>query len=74
LAAAPFAGLIRRNIPIAASMTVFGSAMYSYLALVLLQRVFDEPVVGLVAFAIIMLSVAGVPFTASESRRSWSPG
>jgi adenine/guanine/hypoxanthine permease len=63
LAAAPFAGLIQRSIPHAASMTVFGTAMYSYLALILLQRVFDDPTVGLVALAIIMISVAGVPFT-----------
>jgi adenine/guanine/hypoxanthine permease len=63
LAAAPFAGIIQRKIPQAASMTVFGAAMYSYLALVLLQRVFDQPVVGLVALAIIMVSVAGIPFT-----------
>jgi hypothetical protein len=44
-------------------MTVFGSAMYSYLALALLQRVFDQPLVGLIAFAIIMMSVANLPFT-----------
>src|ERR1700733_1361018 len=64
LAAAPFAGVIRRFIPDAAAMTVFGAAMYSYLALVLLQRVFDQPLVGLVALAIIVTSVlAGVPIT-----------
>src|SRR5690348_103971 len=45
LAAAPFAGAIRRLIPQPAAMTVFGAAMYSYLALVLLQRVFDQPLV-----------------------------
>ena len=43
LAAAPFAGVIRRFIPAPAAMTVFGAAMYSYLALVLLQRIFDQP-------------------------------
>jgi AGZA family xanthine/uracil permease-like MFS transporter len=53
LAAAPFAGFFRRFIPQPASMTVFGAAMYSYLALVLLQRVFDQPLVGLIALAII---------------------
>src|SRR5215471_446624 len=63
LGAAPFAEIIQRNIPSAASMTVFGSAMYSYLALVLLQRVFDRPLVGLITLAIIMISIAGVPFT-----------
>jgi AGZA family xanthine/uracil permease-like MFS transporter len=64
LAAAPFAGRIRRLIPAPASMTVFGAAMYSYLALVLLQRVFDQPVVGLVALAIVVTSVlANVPIT-----------
>src|ERR1035438_5943193 len=35
LAAAPFARAIQRFIPAPASMTVFGAAMYSYLALVL---------------------------------------
>ncbi|MGA2711694.1 MAG: hypothetical protein ABSG41_01205 [Bryobacteraceae bacterium] len=64
LAAAPFAGSIRRFIPAPASMTVFGAAMYSYLALVLLQRVFDQPLVGLVALAIVVTSVlANVPIT-----------
>jgi len=64
LAAAPFAGAFRRYIPLPASMTVFGAAMYSYLALVLLQRVFDHPLVGLVALAIVMTGVLGnVPIT-----------
>ena len=64
LAAAPFAGSIRRFIPAPASMTVFGAAMYSYLALVLLQRVFDQPLVGLVALAIVVTTVlADVPIT-----------
>ena len=59
LAAAPFAGLFRRFIPTPASMTVFGAAMYSYLALVLLQRIFDQPFVGIVALAIIAVGVLG---------------
>ncbi|HLK51696.1 MAG TPA: hypothetical protein VKT49_26325 [Bryobacteraceae bacterium] len=64
LAAAPFAQTFRRLIPNAAAMTVFGAAMYSYLALVLLQRVFDHPLVGLVALAIVMTSVLGnIPIT-----------
>jgi AGZA family xanthine/uracil permease-like MFS transporter len=64
LAAAPFAKAIRRFIPVPAAMTVFGAAMYSYLALVLLQRVFDQPVVGLVALAIVVTTVlANVPIT-----------
>jgi AGZA family xanthine/uracil permease-like MFS transporter len=64
LAAAPFARTFHRFIPSAASMTVFGAAMYSYLALVLLQRVFDHPLVGLVALAIVMTSVLGnIPIT-----------
>lgn len=64
LAAAPFAEAFRRYIPGPAAMTVFGAAMYSYLALVLLQRVFDHPLVGLVALAIVLTSVlAGVPIT-----------
>src|SRR5690242_15865731 len=64
LAAAPFVALFRRFIPTPASMTVFGAALYSYLALVLLQRLFDQPVVGLVALAIVAASVlANVPIT-----------
>jgi AGZA family xanthine/uracil permease-like MFS transporter len=64
LAAAPFAVLFRRFIPAPAAMTVFGAAMYSYLALVLLQRVFDQPLVGLIALAIIFTSIlAGIPIT-----------
>ncbi|HEX5432005.1 MAG TPA: hypothetical protein VFW83_08570, partial [Bryobacteraceae bacterium] len=64
LAAAPFAGILRRWIPIPAAMTVFGAAMYSYLAFVLLQRVFDQPLMGLVALAIVLTSVlANVPIT-----------
>ena len=64
LVAAPFAGTFRRFIPLPASMTVFGAAMYSYLALVLLQRVFDQPLVGIVALTIVCVAVfAGVPIT-----------
>jgi AGZA family xanthine/uracil permease-like MFS transporter len=64
LAAAPFAGMVRRFIPLPASMAVFGAAMYSYLALVLLQRIFDQPLVGIVALAIVAVSVLGnVPIT-----------
>ncbi len=64
LAAAPFARAIRRFIPAPAAMTVFGAAMYSYLALVLLQRVFDQPVVGLVALAIVVTTaLANAPIT-----------
>src|ERR1700691_5514338 len=64
LAAAPFAGLFRRFIPAPAAMTVFGAAMYSYLALVLLQRVFDQPLVGIIALAIVAVGVLGrVPIT-----------
>ncbi|PWU02318.1 MAG: hypothetical protein C5B51_21020, partial [Terriglobia bacterium] len=64
LVAAPFAGVIRRYIPVPASMTVFGAAMYSYLAMVLLQRIFDQPLVGIAALAIVAVSVFGqVPIT-----------
>jgi len=64
LISAPFAGAIRRFIPVPASMTVFAAAMYSYLALVLLQRVFDQPVVGIVALMIVAATVLGnVPIT-----------
>ncbi len=64
LAAAPFAAMLRRFIPPPATMTVFGAAMYSYLALVLLQRIFDQPFVGIVALAIVAVGVLGrVPIT-----------
>jgi AGZA family xanthine/uracil permease-like MFS transporter len=64
LLVAPFAGALRRLIPRPAAMTVFGAAMYSYLALVLLQRVFDQPLVGIVALTIVAISVfANVPIT-----------
>jgi len=64
LVAAPFAGAFRRYIPVPASMTVFGAAMYSYLALIVLQRLFDQPLVGIVALAIVGITVfAGVPIT-----------
>jgi adenine/guanine/hypoxanthine permease len=64
LVAAPFARALRRLIPAPAAMTVFGAAMYSYLALVLLQRVFDQPLVGLIALAIIFSTVlANIPIT-----------
>jgi len=64
LTAVPFAGAIRRVIPVPASMAVFGAAMYSYLGLALLQRLFDQPVVGLVALVIVAVCVLGnVPIT-----------
>src|SRR3984885_9797892 len=64
LAASPFAGIFRRFIPAPAAMTVFGAAMYSYLALVLLQRLFDQPLVGLIALAIVITSIlANIPIT-----------
>ena len=64
LCSAPFANAFRRYIPLPASMTVFGAAMYSYLALVVLQRIFDQPVVGIVALAIVGITVfANVPVT-----------
>lgn len=64
LLAAPLAAAFRRFIPVPASMTVFGAAMYSYLALVLLQRVFEQPLVGIIALTIVAVSVlANVPIT-----------
>src|SRR6266436_3540704 len=64
LVAAPFAGAIRQFIPKPATMTVFGAAMYSYLALVLLQRIFDQPLVGIIALTIVAVAVlANVPIT-----------
>ena len=64
LAAAPLAGTIRKYIPQPAMMTVFGAAMYTYLAMILLQRIFDQPLVGIVALAIVAAAVlANVPIT-----------
>ena len=64
LVAAPLAGTIRKFIPKPAMMTVFGAAMYTYLAMVLLQRIFDQPLVGIVALAIVAIAVlANVPIT-----------
>jgi AGZA family xanthine/uracil permease-like MFS transporter len=64
LLAAPFAAVLRKLIPPAAALTVFGAAMYSYLAMVLLQRIFDQPMIGLIALAIVAIGVlAGVPVT-----------
>jgi adenine/guanine/hypoxanthine permease len=64
LLAAPLAGILRKLIPPAAALTVFGAAMYSYLAMVLLQRIFDQPMIGLIALAIVAVGVlAGVPVT-----------
>jgi len=64
LCAAPFANAFRRYIPLPASMTVFGAAMYSYLALVVLQRIFDQPLVGIAALALVGITVfADVPVT-----------
>jgi len=64
LCAAPFASAFRRYIPLPASMTVFGAAMYSYLALVVLQRIFDQPLVGIAALSLVGITVfANVPVT-----------
>ena len=64
LLAAPLAGVLRKLIPPAAALTVFGAAMYSYLAMVLLQRIFDQPMIGIIALAIVAIGVlAGVPVT-----------
>jgi AGZA family xanthine/uracil permease-like MFS transporter len=64
LLAAPFAGLIRRVTPKPAMMSVFSAAMYSYLLLVLMQRIFDQPLVGIVALTIVVVCVLGnVPIT-----------
>ncbi len=64
IAGVPFAGAIRRVIPVPASMAVFGAAMYSYLGLALLQRLFDQPVVGIVALSIVLVCVLGnIPIT-----------
>ncbi len=64
LVAAPFAGIIRQFIPKPATMTVFGAAMYSYLALVLLQRIFDQPLVGIISLTIVATAVlANLPIT-----------
>ena len=64
LIASPFAGAIRHLIPVPAQMTVFAAAMYAYLAMVLLQRIFDHALVGLVALIIVAVTVlSNVPIT-----------
>jgi AGZA family xanthine/uracil permease-like MFS transporter len=64
LAALPFVKSLRKLIPAPAAMTVFGAAIYSYLALVLLQRLFDNAVVGLVGMAIVAASsLSNIPIT-----------
>src|SRR5579871_3142948 len=64
LAALPFVTMLRKLIPVPAAMTVFGAAIYSYLALVLLQRLFDNAVVGLVGMAIVAASsLSNIPIT-----------
>lgn len=64
IAASPFAAAIERFVPVPALMTVFGAAMYSYLALVLLQRIFDQPLVGIVALMIVASTeLARLPIT-----------
>ncbi|MDI3317266.1 MAG: hypothetical protein QJR14_09490 [Bacillota bacterium] len=64
LVAAPFGRLLRRGIPRPAVMTVFGAGMYTYLGMVLLIRLFDQPVVGLVALALVFVGLyADLPFT-----------
>ena len=57
LIAAPFCGLFERFIPMPASMTVFGAAMYAYISLALLQRIFDNPLVGILALALVAATV-----------------
>jgi AGZA family xanthine/uracil permease-like MFS transporter len=59
LLAAPFAGLIRRFTPKTAMMGVFSAAMYSYLLLVLIQRIFDQPFLGIIALTIVVMCVLG---------------
>lgn len=64
LLVAPFADRLRRLIPVPASMTVFAAAMYSYLALILLPRMFAQPALGLLALGIVLLGVfARLPLT-----------
>ena len=64
LVAAPFAGWIERVTPTPAMMSVFSAALYSFLLLVLLQRIFDQPLLGIIALVIVILGVlGGVPIT-----------
>jgi AGZA family xanthine/uracil permease-like MFS transporter len=61
---APFAKTIARLIPSPAIMTVFGAAMYTYLAMVMLPRLFDNPLVALIALSIVMITeLAKIPIT-----------
>jgi adenine/guanine/hypoxanthine permease len=64
LAAAPFAGLIKRVTPTPAMMSVLAAALYSFLLMVLLQRLFDQPLLGITALAIVAIcGLGGVPIT-----------
>ncbi len=56
LIAAPFAATIDRLIPLPAVMTVFAAAMYTYIALVILQRTFQHPIIGILALTLVSIT------------------
>jgi len=64
VAAAPLSRYLRAVVPKPAAMTVFAAAMYTYLGMVLLVRLFDQPIVGLTALALVFVGLfADIPFT-----------
>lgn len=64
LVATPFAPQIVRVIPAPAIAAVFGAAMYGYLALALLPRLLEQPLVGILTLAIVLATqFAGLRIT-----------
>lgn len=64
VAAAPLSQYLRALVPKPAAMTVFAAAMYTYLGMALLVRLFDQPIVGLCALALVFVGLfADIPFT-----------
>ncbi|WAH35654.1 hypothetical protein [Alicyclobacillus dauci] len=64
LISAPFSRYIRRVIPRAAVMTVFAAAMYSYLSMTIVVRLFSSPLLGIIALTVVLCGVfAKIPLT-----------
>ncbi len=64
LVSAPFSKYIRRLIPRPAVMTVFAAAMYSYLSMMIVVRLFSSPLLGVISLAIVLCGVfAKIPLT-----------
>lgn len=60
----PFARFIRRLIPRTAIMTVFAAAMYTFLSMAIVVRLFSSPLLGVIALAVVLAGVfAKIPLT-----------